>query len=368
MILITSVDEYLGYCITAHLSSISSIRPYLRVVYSKERQKYSYKKTTVIQKSPWLLTFASKGIDVREVDYMHPNDMSHAMRNVDQIILSLDSYPNRVERCKYICEVAVRSHVRSIIFLSHVGATTTLMEDENGGYQALSDYGRIENHLVQLQEEGEKDMPHCTILRLDWLQQHFHLWSFQTEATRTIALPLFEDVKICPIDISDVCQVIFRLVTDDNGNILTDLKDSHSGQVYILAGPCAMTVRDIVGYLKEATEYQNFGLKDKTITQSIDTGHYLKHLSQNLRFDKRLKMDRIKAYQDNLDGRLAYRNYILWSPTDLQIQTYLDYFDCVNKTSASVDTNTIEFLLRGYAPRTLRNFFFENAISFKPRV
>lgn len=52
---------------------------------------------------------------------------------------------------------------------------------------------------------------------------------------------------------------------------------------------------------------------------------------------------------------------------DVQIQTFLDYFDWINKTLGSVHVEHVEVITK-LKSRTLQAYFYENAISFKPRV
>jgi hypothetical protein len=128
MLLITSADEYLGYCITAHLSKQESLRKSIRVLCTRKEQ---------------CLGFDRKGIDVREVVANHPHQVSHAMRNIDLMILTLPFNKNRVEECLYLCDAAVRSGVKSILFLSTIGASCT-------DYSTFSDYQQVESKILEL--------------------------------------------------------------------------------------------------------------------------------------------------------------------------------------------------------------------------
>jgi hypothetical protein len=51
---------------------------------------------------------------------------------------------------------------------------------------------------------------------------------------------------------------------------------------------------------------------------------------------------------------------------DTQIYTFIDYFDWVEKTSGSIPVEHIKLFTKN--PKTIQDFFFENANAFKPRV
>ncbi|KAI7904963.1 uncharacterized protein BX663DRAFT_559217 [Cokeromyces recurvatus] len=331
MILITSVDEYLGYCISSHLAQSIPLRKELRLIYSNE-------------KKPWLNNFANKGIELCYLDdYMHPNQVSEVMRNVDQMILTLHhSHPDRVEQCKYLCKVAIRSGVRSILFLSHVGA-------QSPHHHALSDFGVIEDFLVKL---GEEEMSY-TILRVDWIQQYFHHWAPEVEKTSLLKLPLSQTSTICPVDMTDVCEAVMRLIGSD-----------HEGQIYTLSGSEALTGNKLVQIMSLVTKYKEHRFQQVRL---MDTEYYLKDLGHDIWFDERLKKERSMIYRDPLEKELSYRLMAFDPPSRNQIHVFLDYFDWVEKTAGSIPTNEIQSLIH-QKPKSIQEFFKENANTFKPKV
>lgn len=300
MLLITSIDEYLGYCIASHLAQFKSLRKDLRVLYHINH--------------PWIKNFESKGVDTRLVkDYNNPNDLSQAMRNVDQMILTLDSHRDRVQHAISICNVAIKSGVKSIIFLSHIGA-------QSKHHVSLYDYGMVENYLI-----GEEDHMAWTILRLDWIQQFFHLWASQVDQTRTMALPLSLEAKICPIDISDVCHTITSFVLKDPAaanatsasQFLDRLQDNHVRQVYTLTGPEALTSQEILQMMSNATSYEGFKY---LMARPMDISFYLRTLSHNIWFDARLKNEKVQLYRDLLECEASYRSKALFAPNGKYIK------------------------------------------------
>ncbi|KAL9546156.1 hypothetical protein MBANPS3_006802 [Mucor bainieri] len=340
MLLITCADDYLGYCIASHLSQQSAaLCSDMRVLCQETNAKL-----------PWLRNFAKKGIDVLPVNPEHPHHLSKAMRSIDQVILIMSNHPDRVEHCQRICNTASKSGVKSILFLSHQGA-------QSERHSALYEYGLVENHLVAMQQ----DM-HWAILRLEFIQQYLHLWSHQVEVSGAMTLPLNSDTELCPIDISDVCAVIAALVLQHDGSLATCLNEYHTGQVYTLTGPEAVTSKSLVAMMSDATTYK---LHRYLMVRPMDTVYYLRDLRRNIWFDERLKKERSAVYLDQEE--LGYRTKALCIPNDVQIQTFLDYFDWINKTLGSVHVEHVEVITKAKS-RTLQAYFHENAISFKPRV
>ncbi|GAA5804594.1 hypothetical protein HPULCUR_010096 [Helicostylum pulchrum] len=345
MLLIPFVDDYLGYCITSHLCQIKSLRAEIRVLYSA--------------KSPWIQNFESKGIEAQAiVDYTHPHQLSQAMRNVDQLILTLGSHSERVLQCQQICKVALKSGVKSIVFLSHQGARSE-------SHSLLYDYGLIENYLIQQQEEEQEEggeKMSWTIVRLDWIQQYFHLWASQVDQTRVMSLPLSSDTEICPIDITDVCLAVEKLVLDGDQKLLSRLGEDHVGQVYTCTGPEALTSKDLMQMMSNATNYPSYKY---LMARAMDTQFYLNNLGLDIWFDARIKNEKNQVYHDLLETN-SYRTKVLVVPNDVQVQTFLDYFDRVLKTSSSIPVDHIR--LFSQSPKTMQDFFYENAADFKPKV
>ncbi|RCH82220.1 hypothetical protein CU098_006118, partial [Rhizopus stolonifer] len=354
MLLVTSADEYLGFCVTSHLSQFESLRNHLRILYHKTKDEPN---------STLVANFSRKGIDVRPVDYMHPNDLSKAFHKVDQMILTVGSHPDRVKHCRHLCRVAIRSGIRSIIFLSHIGA-------HSKNHESLNDYGLIEDYLVEQQQIcEEQDMDrgrsfNWTILRLDWIQQYFHLWACQIESRKSIGLPLAHDTKICPVDISDVCHVVASLVTNQEGSLLSDVHDVHASQSYTLTGPEAITSKELIDMISHATRFKQIKYQ---MMRPMDTVFYLKSLSHNIWYDERIKKEKSRIYFDSLDNGHMYRLNAFTVPNDVHVQRFLDYFDWVSKTSGSFPVEDTRLLLTHKEPSSIQDFFLENANSFKPR-
>ncbi|KAI9473472.1 MAG: hypothetical protein EXX96DRAFT_578149 [Benjaminiella poitrasii] len=338
MILITSADQYIGYAITSHLAQYEPLRrQQLRILCENKQNCYG---------------FANTGIDVRQVDYSHPNPIAHAMRGVDHIVLTIDSSVDRVERARMICNLAAHSEVSSIVCISHIGSTS-----HNKQYESLQEFNEIEQIVINSPCQ-------CTILRLDFVQQYFHLWSNYAEKHRAMILPVAEDKDICPIDIGDVCKVVEMLLID-NTNYLSRpcLEDRHDGQVYMLTGPEAINGKRLVELLSLTTGFRQFKF---VFSRPMDISYYLGGLGKDVLFDARLKHERSQIYHDTFQEN-EYRNKAYNCPSEKQIQIFLDYFNWVQHTSGSICVPHTSTLTNSPC-QTLQTFFEENANSFKPRV
>lgn len=136
MLLITGADQFMGYAITSHMAQFEELRPKIRVLCQNKSRCHG---------------FINAGIDVRQVDYDHPNQISLGLRGVDHIILAIGSESDRVENAKRICMIAAHSGVTNIVCVSHIGAVSRI-------HPSLQDFNIIEEQVMH---------SHCqyTILR-----------------------------------------------------------------------------------------------------------------------------------------------------------------------------------------------------------
>ncbi|CAO3652742.1 unnamed protein product [Mucor hiemalis] len=334
MLLITGADQYIGYAIASHMAQFEHLRSQIRVLCQSKTRCHG---------------FSTAGIDVRQVDYNHPNDLSLALRGVDHIVLAIGSEGDRVENAKHICTVAAHSGVSSIICVSSIGAVSRI-------HPALQDYGIIEEQVMH-------STCQYTILRLDFLQQYFHLWSSYAEKQRKLLLPVNEDTEICPVDIADVCKVLESLLLCEEKKLRSTLEDEHDGQVYSLTGPEALNGKQIVKQLADATGYEQFKFYRG---RPMDLGYYLRDLGKDVWFDARLKQEMSQIYHDKFENE-DYKKKAYNVPTDKQVQSFLDFFDWVQRTSGSVCVPHTTMLTHEPS-KVIKSFFEENANSFKPRV
>ncbi|KAI7892351.1 uncharacterized protein EV154DRAFT_504883, partial [Mucor mucedo] len=296
----------MGYAITSHMAQYKELRPKLRVLCQNKARCYG---------------FINAGIDVRQVDYHHPNQISLGLRGIDHIILAIGSEPDRVENAKRICRVAAHSGVSNIVCVSHIGAVSRM-------HPSLQDYHIIEEQVMHshCQYTILRYTCHFTFVitrtkqtmlahfdRLDFVQQYLHLWANYAEKNRKMILPLREDTEICPVDISDVCRVIEELVLDKTSEALKPLDDRHDGQVYSLTGPESISGKRMVELLCQATGYQSFKYCHG---RPMDLVYYMSGLAKDVWFDARLKREMSQIYHDTFETA-AYREKAYCTPTGI---------------------------------------------------
>lgn len=195
-------------------------------------------------------------------------------------------------------------------------------------------------------------------------------------------LPLAEDVDICPIDISDVCQVIEAIVLNSKKQLMEQMDQCHDGQVYTLSGPESLNGKQMAKMMADATGYQNYKFHQ---ARAMDISYYLENLGMDIWFDARLKQEMAKTYQETFKEE-SYRQRAYDIPSSKyrlfglikstkhvcffvakQVQTMVDYFDWVQKTSSSVCVPHAA-MITNIPCKPIQSFFIENANTFKPRV
>lgn len=303
MLLVIGADQYIGYSILSHLAQYKKLRPLLRATcHNKQR----------------CLGFIYHDIDIQEVDYNHPHQLSVALRGVDQIILVVGNEANRVDNAKHICHAAAQSGVTSIVCVSHVGSVSM-------SHPSLQEYNLIEQEvinsacqytIVRYVKKKKTSMQHAwkitlLFIRIDFVQQYFHLWSTYAEKYRQFVLPVSDNTKICPVDITDVCNVIELLCLKNGNHLCKTLDDEHDGQVYLLTGPEAVSGKRINEYLIEATGYQKFKFSQ---IRPMDLSYYLSGLGKDVWFDARMKREMSQIYHDEYDT-FDYRTKAFCNPT-----------------------------------------------------
>ncbi|ORX60483.1 NAD(P)-binding protein [Hesseltinella vesiculosa] len=339
-ILITCADEYLGYALTSHFCNNPSVRPHLRVLCRDEKKCGQLR---------------HQGVDVRSTDYKHPDILMLAMRNVAYLILVVGDHPDRVDQSRRILQLAARSGISSIILLSHIGALCA------NPSSTLRDYALVEDELYNAD---------CawTILRTDWLQQHFHLWTSYVEKKRAFPLPMDGSIEFSPIDIQDVCESAETLVTtsDCKGNktMTGELQAQYAGQVYTLTGPRSVNGKTLLQSLSQATRFPRFQYH---LMRPMDFQYYFSLLPKDVYFDARIKADQARLYQADNPRRPTYASVVFGFPSEKQVASMLDYFEWVGHTLSSICVPHVH-LLTGNPPRSMDGFFTEHANSFKPLV
>jgi hypothetical protein len=137
------------------------------------------------------------------------------------------------------------------------------------------------------------------------------LWATQIEEIRSVNLPFQNNVEFCPIDITDICNVVQTMVTEKKtGSLLSKIHDEYSSQIFILTGPEATNGEKIIQMLTSATQFSQLKYQH---TRLMDVRYYLESLSRNISFYSRIKKEDSQRYRDELD-ELEYRTKAYVAP------------------------------------------------------
>jgi uncharacterized protein YbjT (DUF2867 family) len=301
MILITSVDQWLGHSVASHMMHQPQIRNQLRLTYQDKSMCYNFER---------------QGAQMVAIDYNNENSLAQAVRGIQHIVLAIGFEDQRVDFCKKLIQRASKSGVKSIIVVSHMGAISS-------SHQTLKEFSEIEEEMFEtamdyvilryarrMRSCNNDDHTHTkTIDRPDWINQNFHLWSSYIERYKKLPMSISAEVNLCPIDLEDVCQIVDNLLLDD-GQIRSQLDAQHIGQVYTLTGPKHVSGKDLVNLLAKTTGY------DKLLYQQVrrmDMSYYLNEIGRDIWFDARVKREKAQVYNDEL-ANYNYKSRVFGAP------------------------------------------------------
>lgn len=125
MILITSVDQWMGHSIASHLMHHPPVREKLRLTYQDKSNCHSFER---------------HGAQMVQLDHSNEENLALALRGVQHVILAIGFEVNRVELCKKIIQRAGKSGVKSIIVVSQTGAMSST-------HEALKQFSEVEEEL-----------------------------------------------------------------------------------------------------------------------------------------------------------------------------------------------------------------------------
>ncbi|KAI9320960.1 hypothetical protein BX666DRAFT_1912964 [Dichotomocladium elegans] len=329
MILITGADSYMGYCIASHLARHTHLVSRIRVLCSTDAKL--------------CLSFSRKGLNLF-------HDMDQAMQGVDTVVMAIGDERNRVDYYRQLCLAAARHRIKSMICVSHAGAIGP-----------LDDFAAVEDHVIAIAADGNYQW---TILRPDWILQHFFLWASLVDQQNSLPMPLPAQTELSPIDIVDVCSAVEALVLDIKSHAIVPIaKDSaHSGQVYILTGPETITIKQIIHSMAKAS---GAAVMKQRFVRLMDAKYLLENLKNNIWFDARIKHERHLAYHDPLDDSLSYSTRWM-APNDAFIDTIILYMDWIRRTAGSFHVPHANIIL-SRPLITVNDFFQRHAKAFQTK-
>jgi len=279
-----------------------------------------------------------------EVVQMNPEDkqqMEEIFRNCDCVILEPIPDQNRVDNTRRMLEAMKRSNVKHAILISCAGA------DANEKLRHLHEYCEIEKEFKNCGFNC-----HC-IVRTEFTQNWFHAWSYPVEDKGQFPLSTGSDRKFAPIRIEDVCCAVKDILRgDESGSAIVNVVGSnrHNKQTYTLTGPEALNGHKIVEELNRAVQGQG-----RVTFQDVDRNQ----------MERILRALRDRARPQACDEDEDPRRHFEGQPTEVQVQTILDYFDYVKSGKADRTTDDLR-KITGRDGQRLESFFRDHANEFRP--
>lgn len=172
----------------------------------------------------------AQGIKTRLMDFSDPVSMVSAMKGIDRLFLLQPLTPAMAETANTAVAAAIAAGVKRIVRLSGMGA------DPKGAITLARWHGTADDHVMRSGADW-------AILRPNSFMQNFsvsHGWSIRDKGE--FYLPL-ENAAVSWVDVRDIARAAAAALT----------ADGHSGAVYTLSGPAALTCAQVAAALTNAS-------------------------------------------------------------------------------------------------------------------
>jgi len=281
-----------------------------------------------------------QGAETAQIKLDDIKQMQEVFRNCNWVVLLPIPENNRVETTKAIMEAIKKANVKHVLLVSRAGA------DSNDKLRHLYQFAEIEREFKNYGFNWN-----C-IIRNEFAQNWFHAWSYPVEDKGQFPLSIGQDRKFAPIRIEDVSCAVKDILRGNSSGSTPNFMGSnkHNKQTYTLTGPEAVTGNKIVDELNRAV---GGGVSYNDVDRN--------QMEQVLRALRDREQQR-KASGEDDDQRHRFEG----QPTEVQIQTILDYFDAVR--AGYVDRTTDDLRkITGRDGQRVESFFRDNAAEFRPR-
>jgi len=243
-------------------------------------------------------------------------------------------------------EAIKRANVKHVILFSCAAA------DANEDSKYLYEFAEIEREFKNCGYNWN-----C-ILRADFAQNWFHAWSYPVEDKGQFPLSTGPDKKFAPVRIEDISCALKDIIRSEEASVLSNLLggNRHNKQTYTLTGPETVNGRRIVDELNRAVNARvTFADVDRNQMEQILRALRERGQQQQQRSGRPQACDE----DDN-------RRHFDGQPTEVQIQTLLDYFDYVKAGHADRTTDDLK-KITGREGQRVESFFRDHAAEFRPR-
>ena len=189
-------------------------------------------------------TLRQAGAEIMEGDLRNPEDVKHALKDVDKVYLLTWNGPTQAEQALNVIEVAQEVGQPHIVRHSMWG----------------SEESRIVQQGMQVEQELKESDLSWTILRPTFFMQNI-LGQAQNIAAEGKMYWSLEDAEIAMIDIRDIADSAVSVLTEEG----------HQGKTYRLTGPEAISFHRVADVLSEELdrEIQYISVPDEAAKDSM---------------------------------------------------------------------------------------------------
>src|ERR671919_2632712 len=220
-ILATGATGTVGSEVIKQLLSTSTVKSIRAAVHSKNRNDQ-------------IRQFASKGVEIVELDYTKPEIIKNALDGVDKLFLQTLPVPEVIDVCSSIVKEAKKNGVNYIVKLSAMGANS------QSGVTILRLHGEEEKIIK------ESGIPY-TFLRPPAFMQNFITQFGQTIKSQNAFYVPAGDANMSFVDVRDIAAVAANMLMNSNYGE----NNQCTNKVYDITGPEALTYSQVAEIISD---------------------------------------------------------------------------------------------------------------------
>ncbi|CAM0141486.1 hypothetical protein VKS41_003800 [Umbelopsis sp. WA50703] len=331
IIVVTGGETYVGYNLALR---------FLEEIEQKRSSK-NFKVRVLTTQKEGLDKLQRRGAEVHVVRYEEPENIRQHLRQVELVVLTLN---NREQRCQDACnviEAANQERAQAIQFFSHIGS-----DKASDNCRSLLDYQRVEETLRNKYQSGK-----WVILRLNFIQQLFYLWSPMIEDHGKLRLNTNEDSKFAPVNMVDVLEAAVNVACGNKNMDEYSVCEQYNQKTLQLTGGQSISAREMASELSRA-------LDGRQISFERISSQEMRQYFEEIRRDNRLQPEtQSKHDKEHLIPNAKYL-------TETVILCIVGYLELAKENQVGQNTSDIR-KINGNDPISLKNFFKDNRDQFR---
>ncbi|GAB5586611.1 hypothetical protein Unana1_01511 [Umbelopsis nana] len=343
IIVVTGGETYIGYNMA------------LRFCEELERKRSRNLKLRVLCSSKdGMDKLQQRGAEVHVVRYEDQGSLRQHLRQVSLVVLTLNDRDQRAQDARNVIEAANQERAQAIQLISHIGC-----DRANDNMRGLLDYQQAEECLKDNYQAGK-----WVIIRLNFVQQFFYLWSPMIEDAGKLRLNVNEDSKFAPVSMIDVMDATIKIACRNTSTEEYGVCDQYNRKTLNLTGSQAITAKEMANELSRA-------VNDSKISFERISFDQMKKYFEDIREHQRMLLSSMQAQESSgVDTVRQHDNKHLIPQgkylTDPVINTILGYLELVKDNHFNHTTSDVH-KVTGNDPISLKNFFKENRDQFRGR-